>query len=68
MANKLMVHEQEAIRNLTALGWGIRRIARDLKVRHIWTHGGRTQLSQVSAERLPSFLRTSTSPSSLTRP
>ena len=32
MANKLMVHEQEAIRNLTALGWGIRRIARDLKV------------------------------------
>ena len=32
MANKLMVQEQEAIRNLTALGWGIRRIARDLKV------------------------------------
>jgi transposase len=32
MANKLMVQEQEAIRNLTALGWGIRRIARQLKV------------------------------------
>ena len=32
MANKLMVQEEEAIRNLTALGWGIRRIARDLKV------------------------------------
>ena len=32
MANKLKVQEQEAIRNLTALGWGIRRIARDLKV------------------------------------
>jgi hypothetical protein len=32
MANKLMVQEQEAIRNLTKLGWGIRRIARQLKV------------------------------------
>jgi transposase len=32
MANKLMVQEQEAIRNLTALGWGIRRIARQLNV------------------------------------
>ena len=32
MANKLKVQEQEAIRNLTALGWGIRRIARELKV------------------------------------
>ncbi len=32
MANKLMVQEQEATRNLTALGWGIRRIARQLKV------------------------------------
>ena len=32
MANKLMVQEQAAIRNLTALGWGIRRIARQLKV------------------------------------
>jgi len=32
MANKLMVQEQHAISNLTALGWGIRRIARQLKV------------------------------------
>jgi len=32
MANKLTVQEQEAIRNLTKLGWGIRRIARQLKV------------------------------------
>lgn len=32
MANKLMVQEQEAIRNLTRLGWGIRRIARELQV------------------------------------
>jgi transposase len=32
MGNKLMVQQQEAIRNLTALGWGIRRIARQLKV------------------------------------
>ena len=32
MAHKLKVQEQEAIRNLTALGWGIRRIARELKV------------------------------------
>jgi len=30
--NKLMVQEQEAIRNLTALGWGIRKIARQLKL------------------------------------
>jgi transposase len=30
MANKLKVHEQEAITNLTRLGWGIRRIAREL--------------------------------------
>ncbi len=32
MANKLTVQEQEAIKNLSALGWGIRRIARELKV------------------------------------
>ncbi len=32
MANKLTVQEQEAIRNLTKLGWGIRRIARELQV------------------------------------
>ena len=32
MANKLTVQEYEAIRNLTALGWGIRKIARELKV------------------------------------
>lgn len=32
MANKLMVQEQEAIKNLRALGWGIRRIARELGV------------------------------------
>ena len=30
MANKLKVQEQEAIKNLAALGWGIRRIAREL--------------------------------------
>ena len=32
MANQLTVQEYEAIRNLTALGWGIRRIARELKI------------------------------------
>ena len=32
MANKLTVQEHEAIKNLTALGWGIRRIARELKI------------------------------------
>jgi hypothetical protein len=32
MANKLKVQEQETIRNLTALGWGIRKIARELKL------------------------------------
>jgi len=32
MANKLTVQEYEAIKNLTALGWGIRRIARELRV------------------------------------
>ena len=32
MANKLTVQEHEAIKNLTALGWGIRRIARELRV------------------------------------
>ena len=30
MANKLKVQEQEAISNLSRLGWGIRRIAREL--------------------------------------
>ena len=30
MANKLKVQEQEAIANLNRLGWGIRRIAREL--------------------------------------
>jgi hypothetical protein len=30
MANKLMVQEQEAITNLVRLGWGIRKIAREL--------------------------------------
>src|ERR1700688_4933965 len=32
MSNKLTVEQYEAIRSLTALGWGIRRIARELKV------------------------------------
>lgn len=32
MANKLTVQEQEAIKNLSKLGWGIRRIARELQV------------------------------------
>jgi len=32
MANRLKVHEQEAIKHLTRLGWGIRRIARDLGI------------------------------------
>ena len=30
MANKLKVQEQQAISNLTKLGWGIRKIARQL--------------------------------------
>src|SRR5215207_8117023 len=30
MANKLKVQEQEAINNLVRLGWGIRRISREL--------------------------------------
>jgi transposase len=32
MANQLKVHEQEAILNLARQGWGIRRIARDLRL------------------------------------
>lgn len=32
MANKLKVHEQETIRNLSGLGWTIRRIARELRI------------------------------------
>jgi transposase len=32
MANKLKVQEQEAIANLNRLGWGIRRIARELRL------------------------------------
>lgn len=32
MANKLMVQEHEAIKNVAALGWGIRKIARELKL------------------------------------
>ena len=32
MANRLKVHEQEAIRNLAGLGWKIRRIARELQI------------------------------------
>lgn len=32
MANKLTVQQHEAISNLTALGWGIRRIARELRL------------------------------------
>jgi lambda repressor-like predicted transcriptional regulator len=32
MANKLKVHEQEAITNLSRLGWGIRKIARELRI------------------------------------
>ena len=32
MANRLKVQEQQAIRNLAALGWGIRQIARQLGV------------------------------------
>jgi transposase len=32
MSNKITVEQHEAIRSLTALGWGIRRIARELNV------------------------------------
>ena len=32
MANKLTVQAYEAISNLAGLGWGIRRIARELKL------------------------------------
>jgi IS30 family transposase len=32
MANKIKVQEQEAIKNFVALGWAIRKIARELGV------------------------------------
>ncbi len=38
------------------LGFQPQEHARILGVGHIWTHGGCTQLSQVSAERHPQFL------------
>ena len=38
MANRLKVQEQEAIKNLAALGWGIRKIARELECPGIAGH------------------------------
>src|SRR5579859_5642938 len=51
MANKLKVHEQEAITNLSRLGWGIRKIARELGVSRNTVRGYLRNLesSQVDA-------------------
>ena len=51
MANKLKVQEQEAISNLSKLGWGIRRIARELGLSRntVRAHVRTLEPSQVGA-------------------
>jgi DNA-binding NarL/FixJ family response regulator len=50
MANKLTVQEQEAITNLVRLGWGIRKIARELGVSRNTVRGHARAVEVLSAE------------------
>lgn len=54
MANKLKVQEQEAIANLSRLGWSIRRIARELAVSRNTVRAYVRSLKSSAAEELVS--------------
>jgi DNA-binding NarL/FixJ family response regulator len=60
MANRLKVQEQEAIKHLTALGWGIRRIARELRLSRNTVRGYvRTEASTDAAAIAEAILKSS---------
>ena len=59
MANKLKVQEQEAIKHLTALGWGIRRVARELRVSRNTVRGYVRTQPQVDTASIAEAILTS---------
>jgi transposase len=64
MANKLTVQEQEAITNLVRLGWGIRKIARELGVSRNTVRGYARSVEVLSAEALAEEILQGSPPSS----
>lgn len=64
MANKLTVQEQEAITNLIRLGWGIRKIARELGVSRNTVRGYARSVEVLSAEALTEEILQGSPPSS----
>jgi transposase len=64
MANKLTVQEQEAITNLTRLGWGIRKIARELGVSRNTVRAYARSVEVLSAEALAEEILKGSPPSS----
>jgi transposase len=64
MANKLTVQEPEAITNLTRLGWGIRKIARELGVSRNTVRAYARSVEVLSAEALAEEILKGSPPSS----
>ena len=64
MANKLTVQEQEAITNLIRLGWGIRKIARELGVSRNTVRAYARSVEVLSAEALAEEILKGSPPSS----
>ena len=64
MANKLTVQEQEAITNLTRLGWGIRKIARELGLSRNTVRAYARSVEVLSAEALAEEILKGSPPSS----
>jgi hypothetical protein len=64
MANKLTVQEQEAITNLVRLGWGIRKIARELGLSRNTVRGYARSVEVLSAEAIAEEILRGSPPSS----
>lgn len=64
MANKLTVQEQEAITNLTRLGWGIRKIARELGLSRNTVRAYARSVEVLEAEALAEEILKGSPPSS----
>jgi transposase len=62
MANKLKVQEQEAIANLKRLGWGIRRIARELGLSRNTVRAYVRSLKSSEADAIAEKILTSSTP------
>lgn len=64
MANKLMVQEQEAITNLVRLGWGIRKIARELGLSRNTVRGYARSIEALRADPVAEEILKGCAPSS----